>query len=86
MCKDDLLTLFCKMFIVSYSVKIVYICVLTTCSTSYCLCDTLMDPWNIQIYMCARACTHVCVCVCVCVYVCMHACKHDRSEMISKCG
>ena len=86
MYKDDLLTLFCKMFLVSYSVKNVYFCVHMTCSTTYCLCDTLMDPWNIQIYMC------VCVCVCtyihmyVCTYVCMHACKHDRSEMISKCG
>jgi len=30
-----------------------------TFSTSYCLCDTLMDPQNIYIY--------ICVCVCVCI-------------------
>ena len=35
-----------------------------TRSTSYCLCHTLIDPWNAQI----------CVCVCVCVYVCMYVC------------
>jgi hypothetical protein len=32
--------LFCKMFIVFYTVKIVYICVFMIYSTSYCLCDT----------------------------------------------
>ena len=31
------------MFVVFYTVKIVYICVFTTCSTSYCL----TDPWNV---------------------------------------
>jgi len=49
------------MFLVFYTVKIVYICVCMTCSTSYCLYNTLMDPW------------YVCICVsmyvCVCVYV-----------------
>jgi len=48
--------LFCNMLIAFYTVQIVYICVFMTCPTSYCLSDTLMDPWN------------VCVCVCVCVY------------------
>ena len=47
------------MFAVLYSVNR-YICVLTTRSTSYCLCDTLMDPCN--------------VCVCVYMYVCMYVC------------
>ena len=28
------------MFIVFYTVKIVYICVFMTCSTSHCVCDT----------------------------------------------
>jgi len=32
-----------------------------TCSTSYCLCNTLMDPWNMR--SCVRARTRVCVCV-----------------------
>jgi len=32
--------------------KIVYICVFTTCSSSYCLVDTLIDPWNVCICMC----------------------------------
>jgi len=36
--------LFCKMFIAFYTVRIVYICIFWTCSTSYCPCDTLMDP------------------------------------------
>ena len=38
-----------------------------TCSTSYCLCNTLMDPLN----MCACAHAGVCICVCVCVCVCL---------------
>jgi hypothetical protein len=29
----------------------VYICVLMSCSTPYCLCDTLMDPWSVCIYV-----------------------------------
>jgi hypothetical protein len=41
-----------KMFIVFYTVKIVYICVFMTCSTSYCLCDTLMNSWNVCMYVC----------------------------------
>jgi hypothetical protein len=49
------------MFIVLYTVK-KNICVYTICPTSCCLCDTLMDPWN----MC------VCVCVCACVRACMY--------------
>jgi len=38
------------MFKVFYTVKIVYICVFMTSSTSYCLCDTFTDPWNLCIY------------------------------------
>ena len=45
------------MFVVFYTVNL-DICVFVTCSTSYCLSDTLMDPWNVC----------MCVCVCVCVY------------------
>ena len=45
------------MFIVFYTVKVVYICNLFI---SYCLCDTLMDRWNICIYVCMHACMHAC--------------------------
>ena len=44
------------MFVV-FDIVNLYICVFMTCSTSCCLYDTLMNPWNIS----------VCVCVCVCV-------------------
>jgi hypothetical protein len=36
-----------------------------TFSTSYCLYDTLMDPWNVCIYYIGMY---------VCIYVCMHVC------------
>jgi len=70
------------MFIVYYPVKIEYICVFMTCSTSYCLCDTLVDPWYVCIYVhmyvftCVRACAHVYVCIYVCMYVCMYVCTY----------
>ena len=40
------------MFVVFYTVNL-YICVFMTCSTSYCIYDTLMDPWNtrVRVYM-----------------------------------
>jgi hypothetical protein len=44
--------LFHNVFIVFFTVKIVYICVFMTCSTCCCLCETLVDPW------------YMCVCVC----------------------
>jgi hypothetical protein len=40
------------MFIVLYTVNL-HFCVFMTCSKSYCLYDTLMDPWNL--------CMHVCI-------------------------
>jgi len=40
------------MFMVFHTVKIVYICVFRTCSTSYCLCYTLTDPWTVWICLC----------------------------------
>jgi hypothetical protein len=43
--------LFYKMFIIFYFEKILYICVFMASYTSYCLCLTLVDPWN--------ACMHV---------------------------
>jgi hypothetical protein len=46
------IVLFCKMFIVFYTVKNVSICAFMTCATSSCLCDTLMDPWNVCMYVC----------------------------------
>ena len=51
------------MFVVSDTVKMVYICVLMTCSASYYLCDTLMDPHNV--------CMYIYIYMCVCVYVYM---------------
>jgi len=44
-------TVFCKMFAVFYTENL-YICVFMTCSTFYCLYDTLMDPWNVDMYVC----------------------------------
>ena len=48
---------FCRTFAVFYTGKIVYICVFMNCFTSCCLCNILMNPWNI----------YMCVCVCVCI-------------------
>ena len=50
------------MFVVFYAVEIVYICILMTCFTSYCLCGTLLDPWTVCIY--ARMCVIVNKMVC----------------------
>jgi hypothetical protein len=47
MYKDTVL----KMFVLFYTVEIVYICIFITCSISYCLNDTRMDPWNVFMYM-----------------------------------
>jgi len=32
-------------------VKVVYICVFMTCCVSYCFSETLIDPWNVCIYV-----------------------------------
>ena len=61
-----------------------YICVFMTGSTLYCLCDTLMDAWNVCVcvYVCMYVCVylcmcvHVCVCVCVYMYVCICICVY----------
>jgi len=47
--KDDL-QYFCKMFELFDTVNL-YICVFMTCSTSCCLYDTLMDSWNVCMYV-----------------------------------
>ena len=47
MCEDDVYLLFCEVFVVFYTVKIVYICVFMTCSTSYWPCEKLTDAWNL---------------------------------------
>jgi len=39
------------MFVVFYTVNL-YICVFMTSSTSCCLFDTLMDPWNVYMHVC----------------------------------
>jgi hypothetical protein len=72
------------MFVVFYIVKIVYICVFMTCSTSCYLCDTHMDPWNVRACVCMYVCTYVCMyvymhaCMYLCMCVCMHACMHAQ--------
>jgi len=38
------------MFVVFYTVNL-YICVFMTYSTSFCINDKLMDPWNVGIYV-----------------------------------
>ena len=38
------------MFVVFYTLNL-YICVFLTCSKFHCLHDTLMDPWNVCIYV-----------------------------------
>ena len=62
------------LFLVSYTAKIVYICVFMTSSTSYCICDTLMYPWNVRIYVCMYVCMYMYVCIYVCmyIYICMN--------------
>jgi len=37
------------MSVIFYTVNIMYICVFIMRPTSYCLCDKLMDPWNVYI-------------------------------------
>jgi len=38
------------MFVVFYTVNL-YICVFVTCFTSCYLCDTLLDLWNVRMYV-----------------------------------
>jgi hypothetical protein len=68
------------MFIAFYTVKLVYICVLITCFTMYCLCDTHINPWNMCVCVCVHTClcayAHVCMYVCVCGYVWIYACMN----------
>jgi hypothetical protein len=49
MFEDYIYTLFCKIFAVLYTVKIVYICVFMTCSTSYC---PVRNLWMHVMYIC----------------------------------
>jgi len=67
MYKDDLQYCFCKMFVVLYAVNLCT-CVFTTCATSYCLYDTLLDPSNIYIGVCVCAQTYGGEGACVCVH------------------
>ena len=48
MCEDDINVLFCKIFVVFYTVKNVYICVFMSCSTSCCPCEKLVDARNVR--------------------------------------
>jgi hypothetical protein len=58
-------------------VKIEYICVFMTCSTSYCLCDTRIHGmyvcmYCVCMYVCMYVCVYMCMYMCVCTYVCMY--------------
>ena len=44
------------------------------CSTSFCLFDTIIDPWNECVCVCVCVCVYVCVCVCVNIYVFIYVC------------
>ena len=65
------------MIVVFYTV-IVYIWVFMTYSTYYCLCEKLMDQWNVRMYgrMCVYIYIYICVCVCVCVCECFYVCMY----------
>jgi len=60
------------MFIVFDTVKIVYICVFMTCST-YCLCDTLSDLWNVCIYV-----------LCIIYFLSVHIFQSGRNILMSE--
>ena len=48
--------MFCTVIIIYIYIYIyiyTYICLFVTITTFYCLCDTLTDPWNIRVYVCA---------------------------------
>jgi hypothetical protein len=52
------------MFVVFYTVKLVYIRVFMNFSTTYCLFDRLMGPWDICVYVCMDVCTHQTMQIC----------------------
>ena len=54
------------MFLVFYSVSF-YICVLMTCSSSYCLGDTMRMH---------GICAYIYTCMYVCMYILMYVCMH----------
>jgi hypothetical protein len=61
----------CNVFVVLYTVRIVFMTGCTYC----CICDTLVGPWIV--------CLSVCVCVCReggGMYVCMYACNYVVSK------
>jgi hypothetical protein len=83
--------LFCKMFVISYTVKIVSLCIMRF-SSSYCLCDTLMDPqnvfmyvcmWYVCMYICVYVCVYIYICVCVCMYVCVYTICFSFNYLLS---
>jgi len=51
MCKDDLSYGFGQIFVVFCTVNL-YISIFMTCFASCCLYDSLMDPWNVYMYVC----------------------------------
>ena len=54
--------------------KFAHMCIHDFFLLSFCLYYTLIDPWNVHlyVYIYIYIYMHVCVCVCVCMYVCMY--------------
>jgi len=50
MCKDDLSYGFCQIILVFFTLNL-YISIVMTCPASFCLYDSLMDPWNVYMYV-----------------------------------
>jgi nuclear pore complex protein Nup62 len=65
------------MFIVFYTVKIVYICVFVTCYIAFVFVTHL---WIHGMYLCMYVCAYLCMYVCayVCMFVCMYVCMYVR--------
>jgi len=74
------MVLFCNMFVVLYTAKFVYICVIVTCSKSTVLgtqlwIHTMYACMYVCIYVSMYVCLYVCICVCMyylCIYVRMY--------------
>jgi len=50
MCKEDLSYGFCQIFLVFCTLNL-YISIVMTCPASCCLYDSLMDSWNVYMYV-----------------------------------
>ena len=60
-----------------------------TCSTSYCLYDTIMEPWNVCVcmhmnvcmYICMYARMYICMYACIYLYVCMYVIQNKTGNV-----